>query len=167
MPEELDRCLRLQAAFDAVKGQCGNSLGKLCFRDARLDAERFHEDVSRTADGIGNVLESHVVEAVEAPRFHRSVLRQRLQVTKRNRSTLPWASEKVRLLRLSFSIRFPGGFLADEFLGEDAADVDDAGQDGLAVEEVSDGQKATLAEHEFAPFGHADGLEGVLPVALL
>ena len=72
--EELDGGLRFQPALDAVVGQRRDSLGELCFGDARLHAERFDQDVPRTTDGFGNVVEPHVVEAVESPGFHGSIL---------------------------------------------------------------------------------------------
>src|SRR5207244_9028175 len=70
MAEELDRRLGLQPALDAVIRECRNAQRQLRLGDARLNAERLDEDVSRAADRLGNVVEAHVVERVKAPGFH-------------------------------------------------------------------------------------------------
>src|SRR5262249_32032824 len=76
VPEELERRLGLQPALDAVEGPRRDARGQLRLRDARLHAERLDQHVPRTADGLGNVVEPHVVEAVEAPGSHRVMLRR-------------------------------------------------------------------------------------------
>ena len=74
VPEELQRCLGFQAAFDAVEGQRRDALGQLRFGDARLNAQRLDQDMPWPADWLRHVVEPHVVEAVETPCFHRWIL---------------------------------------------------------------------------------------------
>src|SRR5262249_35336632 len=46
-------------------------------RHARLHAQRLDHHLPRSADRLGHIIESHVVELVEAPRLHRSPLTDR------------------------------------------------------------------------------------------
>jgi hypothetical protein len=46
MAEELDRCLGLEPALDALISKRWNTKGELGFGDARLNAERLGDDVA-------------------------------------------------------------------------------------------------------------------------
>src|SRR5262249_12280528 len=76
VPEKLNRRLPLQTTLDAVEREGRNAQSELRLRDARLYAERFHHDLAGATDRFRNVVQPHVVELVETPRFHRSVLRR-------------------------------------------------------------------------------------------
>ena len=71
MAEKLHGGFCFETPLNAVVCQGGDAIGKLRLGDARLNAERLHENMPRQTDRHGNLVETHVTEAVESPGFHR------------------------------------------------------------------------------------------------
>src|SRR5262249_12186716 len=70
VPNWLNWRFFLEPALAAIIRECRNALRKLCFRDAWLHADRFDNDVTRSAHGFRDLIEPQVAECVKPPGFH-------------------------------------------------------------------------------------------------